>query len=1066
MKKTILASVLICGLFVNSLARAELTGMDIGSIWPPDPNGSLTIDTPGSDYTVEAAGRDIWENADSFYYAYEPVLVTGDFEAVVRVDSLLWTHDPSNVHVWAKSGIMARENLTEDSAHAMVCRSGRNGIHLQARQVGGGGYSIGKYLESGDVFGSAIWVKLARKGNVFAAWWANDVLGATGPWQNPTITWANLPHSVFLGLATSSHNNTEPNNVVTAIYRNYSVGPLTDFPPIPDFGPFSGPEGEGGYIGIREVIDNGNISNQDDCNDSLTSGTGTIVDYTAPVLNIQDSGPNGHFGGDDVFGVVTATHRVYGDVNDISLVAEGAVEIPADGDYTFCLTTDDGFTLQFPGQDFTAIYGGGEIIPFANGSAITFWGNRPLADTFGIIHLPAGHHPFVLTYHEDAAGSAVEFSAAPGVRRYFDGDFLLVGSGEMVPAKPSVPNPPSINGGAGWTITMVYEPYTTGPSYNDELDSAIANVESAWAGTLPSPNTVVTATANWLNYEDPQASGGGAGGKGFPKKPFPGSDDGINNDHFAMGTGSQTLPNLLFAIRNSFDGTYTVNINTGIPTLIGPSAVTFNDLGLAHSGGSVLYGSTPDRMTVIETDGSGARVLGYQRMHAMAYDQSTGTLYAARFSDLYTVDTATGQRLTDLTDCGDWTMYGLAFVPSVGVQGALYGMEYGGVLFSYDIATETCSLVGENGLGTYDCGLTYAPDLDVLFCILITGELYKIDKGTAAATFVANTGVSGFSGLAYGPGPPRMSTKMTVYDQGYALTDEFDYWEDQSSHSYVATGVCFHGAYSCDGDASLRIGNGTQGTGSARIIASVTPGTDELKLRYKAPWVNSPSDNTLYVDGVDKGSIESNGCNWQELVITGISADTSDGLVEIRITDEFLGLAGDVQITYLEVYSRDPGLYTFLIHSDDSAQFRILDLAGGNPLDWDINDYEMTGGNEIVRLPDGTGFRFHGCCIDAKGTIYLAPGDYDIQVMFNERAGQSYFGLWSSLNGSRIFLLGDTTPVPDAPEIYALELVCPYMLFGDANHDCKVNWLDIAIAAMNWLTDCTLTPGDPACIHK
>ena len=398
MKNTMLASVLLCVLLLGGSARAELTGMDIGSTWPPDPPGNLTIDTPDSNYTIDAAGRDIWENADSFHYAYEPVLVTGDFEAIVRVDSLVWFVNPLDVNSWAKAGIMARANLTEDSAQAFACRSGHNGVHLQARQVMGR-QSITKNLGIGDVFGSAIWLKLARKGNVFAAWYAQDILGVPGPWQDPTVTYVAMPPSVFLGLATTSHDNTPPDNMVTAVYKNYSVGPLTDFPPIPNFGLFPGPEGGGGYMGIREVIDNGTISNQDDCNDSLTSGTGTIVDYNAPVLNIQDSGPTGHFGSDDVFGVVIATHRVHGNVNNISLVAKGTVEIPADGHYTFCLTTDDGFTLQFPGHDFTGIYGGGEIVPFANGSALRFWGVRPLADTFGIIHLSAGHHPFVLTYH-------------------------------------------------------------------------------------------------------------------------------------------------------------------------------------------------------------------------------------------------------------------------------------------------------------------------------------------------------------------------------------------------------------------------------------------------------------------------------------------------------------------------------------------------------------------------------------------------------------------------------------------------------------------------------------------
>jgi hypothetical protein len=927
MKNTILASMLLCVVVVSGSASAELTGVDIGTTFPPNPPGSLTIDTPGSDYTVEAAGWDIWENTDSFHYAYEPVLVTGDFEAIVRVDSLLWLHDPFNVNNWAKAGIMVRESLTEDSANAMVCRTGHNGICLQARQIGGIN-SISKRLGSGDVFGSLIWVKLARRGNVFAVWWAQDIADAPGPWQNPSITWVDMPSSVFLGLATTSHLNTPPNNVVTAVYRNFSIGPLTDFPPIPNFGPFPGPEGGGGYMGIREVIDNGDINNQDDCNDSLTSGAGTIVDYTAPVLNIHDSGPTGHFAGDDVFGVVTAGHRTYGNVDNLSMVAKGVVEIPADGDYTFCLTTDDGFTLQFQGHDFTSILGGGEIIPFVNGNALAFWADRPLADAFGIIHLPAGHHPFVLTYHEGLNSSALEFSVAPGVRKYFDRDFLLIGSGQTCPARPPVTNPPSINSGEGWPVTMVYEPYTAGPNASDELDSAIANVEAAWQGTLPVPNLVVNATAKWLNFQDPQDGGGG---KGFPQEPFPGSDDGLNNDHFAMGIGDYTPTNQLFAIRDYFNETYTININTGVPTLIGPSGVTGITCGLTHSGGSVLYGSTPNRMSVIQTDGSSVVVMGNYPMEGMAYDQSTNTLYATFNNQFFTVDTATGYRMKTLPSWPTADVPGLAFVHSVGTQGSVYGIDFIGRLFRYDVAVGTFSLVGDTLLGTASdsSGLAYAPDGDVLFHITKNdGDLFMIDKNTAAATPIANTGFigpTGFSGLAYGAGPTVATTTMTIYDEGD---------------------------------------------------------------------------------------------------------------------------------------------YTFLMFGDDSSQFRILDLEGGDPCDWDINVDEMPDGREIVRLPDGTGFRFHGANVDAKGTVHLTPGDYEVQVIFNERGGDACFGLWSSKDGSRIFLLGDTTPVPPEPEVHALELVCPYYLVGDANHDCKVDFLDVALIGMNWLIDCTMNPGDPACVHK
>ena len=43
---------------------------------------------------------------------------------------------------------------------------------------------------------------------------------------------------------------------------------------------------------------------------------------------------------------------------------------------------------------------------------------------------------------------------------------------------------------------------------------------------------------------------------------------------------------------------------------------------------------------------------------------------------------------------------------------------------------------------------------------------------------------------------------------------------------------------------------------------------------------------------------------------------------------------------------------------------------------------------------------------------------------------------------------------------------CLYELKGDVDNDCNVDFLDFAVLADNWLIDCDLTPGDPACIPK
>ena len=51
-------------------------------------------------------------------------------------------------------------------------------------------------------------------------------------------------------------------------------------------------------------------------------------------------------------------------------------------------------------------------------------------------------------------------------------------------------------------------------------------------------------------------------------------------------------------------------------------------------------------------------------------------------------------------------------------------------------------------------------------------------------------------------------------------------------------------------------------------------------------------------------------------------------------------------------------------------------------------------------------------------------------------------------------------------EHFYIEVICPYYLAGDVNNDCKVNLLDLADIAANWLADCTVDKSNPACILK
>lgn len=239
---------------------------------------------------------------------------------------------------------------------------------------------------------------------------------------------------------------------------------------------------------------------------------------------------------------------------------------------------------------------------------------------------------------------------------------------------------------------------------------------------------------------------------GAPHSPDPANGaTGVGlNAQLSWGSG------VLFGIRDSFDGTYVIDIATGIPTLIGPSAVTGLTVGLAHSGSSLLYGSAPFGLTHIQTDGGGATTFGSTGMEGMTFDPVTGTLYAAINGSFFTLDPATGNLLVSLPSWpGD--VEGLAFDPSTGAQGTVFGLAGFsgplGMLYAYDVATNSISTVGDTGLGSDAslCGLAYAPGLDVLFTVgSVTGDLYSINKTTAVTAFIANTGITSFAGLAFG----------------------------------------------------------------------------------------------------------------------------------------------------------------------------------------------------------------------------------------------------------------------------------------------------------------------------
>ncbi len=276
------------------------------------------------------------------------------------------------------------------------------------------------------------------------------------------------------------------------------------------------PQGGAGAWGVREVWDAGGVGNLGDVVTRLNDGAGTIVDYTAPVINIQDSGGNGHFGNDDTYGVVTDGHVAKEAVDNIAVVATAKVRIPADGIYTFGVNSDDGFELAIDGQ-----------------GVARFTAGRGASDTLGQAELTAGVHDIRVLAWEGGGGASVEVFAAPGAHTSFDAQVFNLIGGPAIPAVDLLEPPALAN---GWSVDVIYD--DGAGSDIRGIDVSIAAMESFWAGTLTPATAAHEDGVATINYSDPQ---GGGGGRGFPQVPFPGDTDAAEDGFVVGATGDLVI---------------------------------------------------------------------------------------------------------------------------------------------------------------------------------------------------------------------------------------------------------------------------------------------------------------------------------------------------------------------------------------------------------------------------------------------------------------------------------------------------------------------------------------------
>jgi hypothetical protein len=152
------------------------------------------VESPAGTYTITASGTDIWGQSDQFHYAYK--VLTGAGSIIARVNSV------ENTNGWAKAGVMIRETLDPDSAHAFACVTPNNGVSFQRRLSTGGASE--HTTQSGIT--APYWVKLERSisGSFTVSHSANGSI-----WEPVTgAVQQNIPMglNVYIGLTLTSHN--------------------------------------------------------------------------------------------------------------------------------------------------------------------------------------------------------------------------------------------------------------------------------------------------------------------------------------------------------------------------------------------------------------------------------------------------------------------------------------------------------------------------------------------------------------------------------------------------------------------------------------------------------------------------------------------------------------------------------------------------------------------------------------------------------------------------------------------------------------------------------------------
>lgn len=180
---------------VTMAAPPSWTAVDVGSVGT---TGSTSIDYATDEFTLNGAGSNIYNAADSFHFCY--LTLEGDATIIAEVTDVEFTNNN------AKGGLMIRQSLTNNSVHATIAikpgTGGNPGVEFLCRTGPGGNtaHSSGSPVAS---IAPPRFLKLVRSGSSFSAYESNTGTSWTQVGSTESIS---MTGTVYVGLVACSIN--------------------------------------------------------------------------------------------------------------------------------------------------------------------------------------------------------------------------------------------------------------------------------------------------------------------------------------------------------------------------------------------------------------------------------------------------------------------------------------------------------------------------------------------------------------------------------------------------------------------------------------------------------------------------------------------------------------------------------------------------------------------------------------------------------------------------------------------------------------------------------------------